>query len=94
MPMIIRARAESWDIVLCKAESRCFTCIVSEFIPRLYGHVARHPEVDPAHGGVSVRDNHRWRGPGGRPQSSRIEQLGGWCHKGLRTGRRPAWSLT
>ena len=53
--------------LLRETESRPVTSIVLERQLRLYGHVARFPEVDPAYRVASVRDNPEWRRPRGRP---------------------------
>ncbi len=43
--------------LLHKIGSRYVISIVRERQLRLYGHVARLPDVDPAHGVLSVKDN-------------------------------------
>ena len=78
--------------LLRETDSRPITCIVRERQLRLYGHVARYPEVDPAHRVVSERDNPVWRRPRGRPQLSWLEQVES-CQQLLRMGRGPAWRL-
>ena len=60
---------------------------------RLYGHLARLPEVDPAHRVVSTRDNPGWRRPRGRPRRSWLEQIDQTCHEEVGMGRGPAWRL-
>ncbi len=60
---------------------------------RLYGHVARFPEADPAHQVVSARDNPEWRRPRGRPRNSWLEQVDRSCREMLGMGRGPAWRL-
>ena len=79
--------------LLRETDSRPITCIVRERQLRLYGHVARYPEVDPAHRVVSVRDNPVWRRPRGRPQLSWLGQVDESCQELLRMGRGPAWRL-
>lgn len=79
--------------LLRETDSRPITCIVRQRQLRLYGHVARYPEVDPAHRVVSVRDNPVWRRPRGRPQLSWLEQVDESCGELLRMGRGPAWRL-
>ncbi len=44
---------------------RVVTYIVRERQLRLYGHVARFPDADPAHQILSVREHHEWRRPMG-----------------------------
>ena len=44
------------DLVLGEPGLKQVTCIVRERPLRLYGHVARHPPEDPAHGILSYRD--------------------------------------
>ena len=79
--------------LLRETDSRPVTCIVLERQLRLYGHVARFPEVDPAYRVVSVRDNPEWRRPRGRPQSSWLEQVDRSCRELFGMGRVPAWRL-
>ena len=79
--------------LLDETESSLITCIVRERQLKLYGHVARYPEVDPAHRVVSVRDNPEWRRPRGRPQGSWLEQIDGSCWDVLGIGRVSAWRL-
>ena len=44
--------------LLRKTQMRFVTCIVSERQPRLYGHVARFADADPAHQILSAREPH------------------------------------
>ena len=60
---------------------------------RLYGHLARLPEVDPAHRVVSTRDNPGWRRLVGRPRKSWLGQIDQTCQKEVEMGRAPAWRL-
>ena len=53
-----------------KTESRSITSIVHQHQLRLYGHVTRYSEADPAFPVISERHNMDWRRPRGRPQSS------------------------
>ncbi len=69
------------------------TCIVHECQLRIYGHVARYPEVDPVHQIVLIQDNLVWRRPRGCLQLSWLEQVDESCQKLLRMGRGPAWRL-
>lgn len=60
---------------------------------RLYGHLARLPEVDPAHQVVSTRDDPRWRRPVGRPCKSWLGQIDQTCHDEVEMGRPPPGGL-
>ena len=51
------------------------TCIVHERQLRLYGHVARFPDADPAHQILSARESCEWRRPMGRPCASWLQQV-------------------
>ncbi|XP_045130705.1 uncharacterized protein LOC123515887 [Portunus trituberculatus] len=55
---------------LLETDSRPITSIDRQRPLRLYGHVARYPEADPAYRVVSERDNPAWRRPKGRPKNS------------------------
>ena len=79
--------------LLRETDSTPITWTVRQRQLRLYGHVARYPEADPAHRVVSVRDNPEWRRPRGRPRSSWLEQVGRSCEEILGMGRGPAWRL-
>ena len=76
-----------------ETDSRPITSIVRQRQLRLYGHVARYPEADPACRVVSVRDNPTWRRPRGRPQNSWLRQVDASCWELLGIGREPAWRL-
>ena len=78
--------------LLREAESRPITCLVRQRQLQLYGHVARLPEVDPAHRVVSERDNPEWRRPRGRPQNSWLRKVDESCGL-LGIGRVAAWRL-
>ena len=54
---------------------RFVTCIVRERQLRLYGHVARFPDADPAHQILSARESREWRRPMGRPRASWLQQV-------------------
>ena len=54
---------------------RFVTCIVRECRLRLYGHVARFPDSDPAHQILSARGSREWRRPMGRPRASWLQQV-------------------
>ena len=79
--------------LLRETDSRPITCTVRQRQLRLYGHAARLPAVNPAHCVVSIRDNHEWRRPVGRPQISWLEQVDRSCDEVLGMGRGPAWRL-
>ncbi len=61
--------------LLHETESRPVTSIVRERQLRLYGPVARLPDVDPAHRVLSVRDNPGWRRPWGYPRNSLLGKV-------------------
>ncbi len=79
--------------LLHETESRPVTSIVRERQLRLYGHVARLPDVDPAHRVLSVRDNPGWRRPRGRPRNSWLGKVDRSCLELLEVGRMVAWGL-
>ena len=54
---------------------RFVTCIVRENQLRLYGHVARFPDADPAHKILSAREPRECRRPMGRPRASWLQQV-------------------
>lgn len=56
--------------LLHETELRRATSSVLGRQPRHYGHVARLPNVDPAHTVVSARDNTKWKRPRGHPRNS------------------------
>ena len=76
-----------------ETDSKPITSIVLQRQLRLYGHVARFPETDPAFRVVSERDNPEWRRPRGRPRSSWLGQVHASCEELLGMGREPAWRL-
>ena len=51
--------------LLRETQMRFVTCIVRERQLRLYGHVARFPDADPAHQILSVRERRERRRPMG-----------------------------
>ena len=51
--------------LLRETQMRFVTCIVHERRLRLYGHVARFPDADPAHQILSARESREWRRPMG-----------------------------
>ena len=81
------------DRLLHETESRPVISIVRERQLRLYGHVARLPEVDPAHRVLSVRDNPEWRRPRGRPRNSWLGKIDRSCRELFGIGRMTAWGL-
>ena len=79
--------------LLHETDSRPVISIVRERQLRLYGHVARLPDIDPAHRVLSVRDNPVWRRPRGRPRNSWLGKVDGSCRELLGMGRVAAWGL-
>ena len=61
--------------LLRETEMGFVTCIVLEHQLRLYGHVARFPDADPAHQILSARKSREWRTPMGRPRASWFQQV-------------------
>ena len=68
------------------------TCIVREHQLRLYGHVARFPDADPAHQILSVRESLEWRRPMGRTRSSWLQQVDQHL-KEIGMGQASAWGM-
>ncbi len=79
--------------LLHEIESGPFTSIVREHQLRLYAHVARLPDVDPANRVLSVRDNPGSRRPKGRPRNSWLGKVDRSCRQLLGLGRMGAWGL-
>ena len=79
--------------LLHETDSRPVISIVRERQLRLYGHVARLPDIDPAHRVLSVRDNPVWRRPRGRPRNSWLGKVDGSCRELLGMGKVAAWGL-
>ena len=71
---------------------RFVTCIVRERQLRLYGHVARIPDADPAHQILSVREPREWRRPMGRTRSSWLQQVDQHL-KEMGMGQASAWGM-
>ncbi len=69
------------------------TSIVRERQLRLYGHVARLPDVDPAHRVLSVRDNPEWRRLRERPRNSWLGKNDRSCWDRLGMDRAAAWEF-
>ena len=68
---------------------RFVTCIVHERQLRLYGHVARFLDADPAHQILSARESREWRRPMSRPRASWLQQVD-W-HLKMGMGQASAW---
>ena len=79
--------------LLRETESRPITSIVRQRQLRLYGHVARFPEADPAYQVLFVPNNPEWVRPRGRPRRSWLEQIDQSCRELLTMGREPARRL-
>ncbi len=79
--------------LLHETGSKSVTSIVRERQLRLYGHVARLPDVDPAHMVLSVRDNREWRRPRGQPRNSWVGKIDRLCWDRLGMDRTVAWEL-
>ena len=79
--------------LLRETDSRHVTSIVRQRQLRLYGHVARLSEADPAYQVLTVPDNPGWRRPRGRPRCSWLRQVDESCREVLGMGRGPAWDL-
>ena len=79
--------------LLRETESCSVTSIVQERQLRLYGHVARFPNVDPAHRVLSAGNNPAWRRPRGRPRNSWLGNVDRSCRELLGMGRVAAWGL-
>ena len=73
-----------------ETDSRPITSIVRQHQLRLYGHVARYLEADPAYRVVSVRDNPTWRRTRGGPQNSWLRHVDASCWESLSMGREPS----
>ena len=65
----------SYERLLRETRMRFVTCIVRERQLRLYGHVARFSDTDPAHQILSARESREWRRPMGRPCASWLQQV-------------------
>ncbi len=79
--------------LLHETGSRSVASIVRECQLRLYGHVPRLPDVDPAHRFLSLRDNPEWRRPRRRPRNSWLGKIDRSCRDRLGTDRAAAWEL-
>ena len=61
--------------LLRETQMRFVTCIFHERQLRLYGHVARFHDADPAQQILSARVPHEWRRPTVRPLASWLQQV-------------------
>ena len=61
--------------LLRETQMRFVTRIVCERQLRLYGHVARFPDADPAHQILSAREPCEWRRPMGRSCASWLQHV-------------------
>ena len=78
--------------LLRETQMRFVTCIVHEHQLRLYGHVARFPDADPAHQIISGREPREWRRPMGRSRSSLLQQVDRHL-KEIEMGQASAWTM-
>ena len=60
---------------LKEIQMRFVTCIACKCQLRLYGHVTRFPDADPAHQILSAREPPEWRRQLGRPRASWLQQV-------------------
>ena len=65
------------DRLLGEGQMRLVTCMVRERQLRLFGHVARFAEADPANRILNARDPRGWVRPVGRPRLSWLQQMDG-----------------
>ena len=78
--------------LLREAGMRYVTCIIRERQLRLFGHIARLPEADPARQVLYTREPTSWRRPRGRPRANWLQQMDRHC-RGLGMGRVSAWGM-
>ena len=78
--------------LLRETRMRFVTCIVCERQLRLYGHVARFPDADPAHQILSARESREWRRPMGRLRASWLQQVDHHL-KEMGMGLASAWGM-
>ena len=78
--------------LLREIQMRFVACIVRECQLRLYEHVARFPEADPAHQILSAKESHEWRRPMGRPRASWLQQVDRHL-KEMGMGQVSAWGM-
>ena len=82
----------SSERLLRETQMRFVTCIVREHQLRVYGHVARFPDADPAHQILSARESREWRRPMGRPRASWLQQVDRHL-KEMGMGQASAWGM-
>ena len=80
--------------LLHETDSRHISCMVRERQLRLYGHVVRLPDSDPAHQVVSVQDNPEWRRNPGRPRDTWLRKVYLSSEELLGVDRAEAWRLS
>ena len=78
--------------LLRETQMRLVTCIVHERQLRVYGHVARFPDADPAHQVLSARESREWRRPMGRPCASWLQQFDQHLTE-MEMGQASAWEM-
>ena len=78
--------------LLRETQMRFVTCIVRERQLRLYGHVARFPDADPAHQILSARESREWRRPTGQLCASWLQHVV-WHLKEMGMGQESAWGM-
>ena len=78
--------------LLRETQMRFVTSIVCEHQLRLYGHVARFPDADPAHQILSVRESREWKRPMGRPRALWLQQVDPHLME-MGMGQASAWGL-
>ena len=71
---------------------RFVSCTFRERWLRLYGHVARFPDADPAHQILSARESCEWKRPMGRPRASWLQQVDRHL-KELGMGQASTWGM-
>ena len=79
--------------LLRETQMKFVTCIVRERQLRLYGHVARFPDADPAHQILSARESREWRRLVGRPRASWLQQVDRHL-KEMGMGQATAWGMS
>ena len=101
-PLVRGACTESWDIpeetvlnqvLLRETDSRYLARQIQERQLRLYGHVARLPVDDPAHGVITAANNPEWRRPVRQPRLAWLKQVDEVCRELLRIRMVQAWDL-
>ena len=82
----------SIERLLRETQMRFVTCIVRERQLRLYGHVARFTDADPAHQILSAREPREWRRAMGRARASGLQQVDRHL-KEMGMGQASAWRM-